>query len=115
MSRPPDRIEPMLQPLRELWLKHPDQRLGQLVANAGRDKAGFTRDLFNVEDDDLWDGLQRDLGEDIPYPFGPDAAVGVCECENHSPSRWLYHYPRDPEGVVRCSQCDRVAYEQPDE
>lgn len=62
--RPPERIEPMLSLLREAWLRNPDQRLGQLVGNAARepragDPRGRYRDPFEVEDDEMWKGLER--------------------------------------------------------
>jgi hypothetical protein len=60
-----DRIEPMLALLREAWYRYPDQRLGQLVGNAARDAEdanvfgyGRYRDPFNVEDDEMWEGLK---------------------------------------------------------
>ena len=42
----------------------PDQRLGQLVGNAARrpvvgDPRGRYRDPFDVEDDEMWRGLER--------------------------------------------------------
>lgn len=53
----------MLVLLREAWVRNPDQRLGQLIGNAARDTsrpAGSDyRDPFNVEDDELWKGLER--------------------------------------------------------
>lgn len=65
MSRPADRIEPMLALLRQAWYAHPDQRLGQLIGNAARQPGtdnGFGnevyRDPFNVEDDELWQSLK---------------------------------------------------------
>lgn len=71
--RPPQRIEPMLALLRKAWERYPDQRLGQLVGNAGRnpDTDGY-RDPFNVEDDHMWAGLAKLVeGEYDPGPFGP--------------------------------------------
>jgi hypothetical protein len=53
----------MLRLLKAAWEGNPDQRLGQLVANAGRDprrRPGEDyRDLFEGEDDELWEGLER--------------------------------------------------------
>jgi hypothetical protein len=69
MGRPVARIEPMLAALRAVWLAHPDWRLGQVVGNAARDPEqdngfgyGEYRDPFNVEDDQVWDGLRRLAG-----------------------------------------------------
>lgn len=66
MSRPADRIEPMIALLRSAWLSNPDWRLGQLLGNAARDPEAFNefgvpsyRDPFNVEDDEMWSGLAR--------------------------------------------------------
>ncbi|HET9893200.1 MAG TPA: hypothetical protein VFQ42_22170 [Mycobacterium sp.] len=49
MSRDPARIDRMCDLLRQLWHKHPDQRMGQLVANV-TDFNDFAQ-LFNIEDD----------------------------------------------------------------
>ncbi len=52
--RSPERIEPMLDKLREAWQLYPDMRLGQLiVACAG------TANIFGIEDDVLSVGLQQ--------------------------------------------------------
>ena len=63
MPRPAERIGPMLELIRKAWEVNPDQRLGQLVANAGRDPerppGEDYRDPFEVEDDELWRGLER--------------------------------------------------------
>lgn len=67
--RPVARTEPMLLALREAWEKNPDQRLGQLIGNAARDPSRDPgddyRDPFNVEDDQIWTGLER-LASDAP-------------------------------------------------
>lgn len=60
--RDPQRIEPLLAKIRELWAMVPDWRLGQLLYNASRylETTGYahtTIDLFNVEDDALLEGL----------------------------------------------------------
>jgi uncharacterized protein YihD (DUF1040 family) len=63
MPRPEQRIERMLALLDAAWRRHPDQRLGQLIGNAARDSTAAAgedyRDPFNVEDDELWAGLER--------------------------------------------------------
>lgn len=52
--RSAERIEPMLDKLREAWQLYPDMRLGQLiVACAGTDH------IFGIEDDVLSIGLQQ--------------------------------------------------------
>lgn len=51
--RNPDRIEPMLGLIRRIWLKNPDLRLGQLIANC------VDMDyLYFVEDGELATSLQ---------------------------------------------------------
>ena len=56
----------MLTLLAAAWRRHPDQRLGQLIGNAARDPVavnefghGEYRDPFNIEDDEMWAGLER--------------------------------------------------------
>lgn len=53
--RDPNRIEPTLNAIREAWVKVPDWRLGQLIANAVRVHTGGALDCdpFYVEDDDM--------------------------------------------------------------
>lgn len=61
--RPAARRVVMLALLERAWDQYPDQRLGQLIGNAGRVPSsvglGEYRDPFNVEDDEMWDGLRR--------------------------------------------------------
>jgi uncharacterized protein YihD (DUF1040 family) len=47
--RDPKRIEPILSLIREIWTKHPDLRLTQLIMNA----LNINRDPYYIEDDDL--------------------------------------------------------------
>jgi hypothetical protein len=74
VTRPPARIQPMLDLLRQAWEKHPDQRLGQIIGNAARrdpekgEAVGRYRDPFNVEDDEMWKGLERLAGEGDSAP-----------------------------------------------
>jgi hypothetical protein len=68
VSRPIDRIAPMLAEVERVWRAHPDWRLGQVIGNAAREPGhGAYRDPFNVEDDAMWQGLMA-----IESP--PDAA-----------------------------------------
>ena len=57
------RIPEMVEVLRTLWEKHPDQRLGQLIVNVASMIDGFELNrptaLSLVEDDDMLDGLLR--------------------------------------------------------
>lgn len=49
--RDPDRIEPFLDALGELWKRHPDMRFGQLFMNLVRDERGGFHDTWEWEDD----------------------------------------------------------------
>lgn len=59
--RDPERIEPMLALVAEVWRKHPDLRLGQLIDDAAvfANDAGGTSPVFSIEDDVLANGLRR--------------------------------------------------------
>ena len=46
--RDPNRIDKVLNEIKEIWKKYPDLRLGQLLCNVLRDPA-----LYYVEDNDL--------------------------------------------------------------
>lgn len=50
--RDPARIRPTLDAIAEIWARHPDIRLGQLLAHASGN-----RDIFQIEDDALLRGL----------------------------------------------------------
>jgi hypothetical protein len=52
--RNPDRIEPILNELKTLWLKYPDLRLGQLISLCNRD-------VFNIGDVELITILKNKL------------------------------------------------------
>jgi hypothetical protein len=53
--RDPERIEPFLQQLKELWLQVPDWRFGQLVENVVIDISM----LWGMEDSDFLTLLER--------------------------------------------------------
>jgi hypothetical protein len=55
--RDPDRIDPLLAQLAELWRLSPDLRLGQLLSNAAYLVGG--PDLRVIEDDRLLTGLAK--------------------------------------------------------
>ena len=57
--RDPNRIPEILQRIKEIWEKDPDQRLGQLILNACRNKTAAWPDVFGVEDDALMEGLKE--------------------------------------------------------
>lgn len=52
--RDPERIEPILSLIREIWIKAPDLRLTQLIMNA----LNVNYDPYYIEDDDLEKGLK---------------------------------------------------------
>lgn len=55
--RDPARIEPTLDAIREIWIKHPDMRLGQLLWVSMSGRSG--PDLFSIEDEPLVARLQE--------------------------------------------------------
>lgn len=59
--RDPARIDDMIGVLREVWLREPDLRLGQLIFNAARICDADIDDIFFIEDDALRNGLVRYL------------------------------------------------------
>jgi hypothetical protein len=66
-GRDPERIDRILSLLREVWMKVPDWRLGQIVHNAVEPK-GRCPEIFYVEDDrmeQLLSGLESGLSEMI--------------------------------------------------
>lgn len=57
--RNPDRIDPILNELKTLWLKYPDLRLGQLVCLGAK----HSHNLFYVEDVELIENIKEILEE----------------------------------------------------
>lgn len=58
--RDPSRIDEILSAIREYWMKNPDLRLGQIIANSKRAYDGrLNCDPFYIEDDKLIEGLSR--------------------------------------------------------
>jgi hypothetical protein len=57
MPRDPNRIDPIIEKIVELWRLVPDQRLCQILGNAVRHSTGDA-DLFYVEDEDLLSGIK---------------------------------------------------------
>ena len=53
-TRKRGRISPVIRKLEEVWREHPDLRLGQLLIDCAGDK-----DLFNLEDDELMEAMER--------------------------------------------------------
>ena len=56
--RDPQRIEQILDVLREVWESQPDLRLGQIVVNAIRPSESCPQ-IFSAEDDLLLEGLHE--------------------------------------------------------
>ncbi|CAM3956142.1 DUF1040 family protein [Ectopseudomonas alcaliphila] len=59
--RDPERIDDMLDLIREVWQSNPDLRLGQLIVNAARMHEPATEKIFHIEDGSLAKGLMRYL------------------------------------------------------
>lgn len=55
--RDPDRIDKVLNRIKEIWKKFPDLRLGQLILNVIQDPA-----LYYIEDADLAELLEKFYG-----------------------------------------------------
>ena len=51
--RDPNRIEPILETIRKIWLEHPDYRLMQLLGNV------YRGDPYYIEDDVLMERLKE--------------------------------------------------------
>ncbi len=62
--RDPARIDVVLAAIREVWLQHPDMRLGQIIASSTR-KCILCPGIFYVEDDELLKKIQ-DTFKDQP-------------------------------------------------
>lgn len=55
-----NRIKKTLNKIEEYWIKNPDMRLGQIIANCLRAYDGrLNCDPFFIEDDDLLKGLEK--------------------------------------------------------
>lgn len=63
--RDPGRIPWIMSKLAQLWMKYPDQRLGQLVCNLARDEFGQTNmnRVWAMEDDILEDNIESAIEE----------------------------------------------------
>jgi predicted transcriptional regulator len=59
--RDPERIDEMLDLIREVLQNNPDLRLGQLIVNAVRMREPTTENIFCIEDGSLAKGLRRYL------------------------------------------------------
>jgi len=56
-----NRIEPMLNDLKELWQKHPDLRLCQLLSWLAGNSGWKNNDLFYLEDNVVMERIQKEL------------------------------------------------------
>lgn len=59
--RDPDRIDDMLDLIREVWQGNPELRLGQLIVNAARMHKSTSDNIFYIEDGSLAKGLRHYL------------------------------------------------------
>ena len=59
--RDPERIDEILDLVREVWTQEPDLRLAQLIFNAARFEQENLKDVYNIEDSPLRKGLTRYL------------------------------------------------------
>ncbi len=57
--RDKNRIEPLLEQIKELWLKYPDLRLTQLLSNVAITDGWKDNDLYHLEDDKLSDAILK--------------------------------------------------------
>ena len=54
--RDSDRIDPLLNLIREFWKRHPDLRLGQMITSLADLSE---QDVFLIEDENLKAGLEK--------------------------------------------------------
>ncbi len=52
--RDPERIEPMLETIKEIWKENPDLRLGQLLCNAVPESL-----IYYIEDEALIEAVKK--------------------------------------------------------
>ena len=68
--RNPERIDRILEKIKILWKKYPDQRLGQLLFNYTRfgtraEKLGTIKDIFFYGDDSIESDLTKALEHEV--------------------------------------------------
>ena len=83
-EREPSRIDPMLDALQELWHRHPDYRLTQLVVNL---TGKVAPEVFYCEDEALERQIHRWL-EHGPTKWEPSMAPPVSPASGDIPERW---------------------------
>ena len=69
--RDPERIDEILDLVRQVWLQDPDLRLGQIIVNAARPRNACP-EIFAVEDTALRRGLARFLENLRQRPRRPE-------------------------------------------
>lgn len=77
-ARDPGRIAGILAKITDVWMRHPDWRLGQLVVAAAV-QGGHTSDPFYVEDDAILAGLDA-------LPDTESIECPVCERRSWNPN-----------------------------
>ena len=68
--RSPERIEPMLEKIKEAWVLYPDMRLGQLLATCTQ-----LANISGVEDDELLRGIEEYI-DSMKKAFGESSGGG---------------------------------------
>jgi len=56
--RNPNRIEPIIEKIKKLWLKNPDYRFGQLIMVIIKTEEQNIK-LFNLEEDELLEKIEE--------------------------------------------------------
>jgi len=65
MTRDPKRIPKVLEVIREIWEKVPDQRFGQLIYNLTQFSEIKEKDVYYIEDDELIRKIKKALKEKL--------------------------------------------------
>lgn len=68
--RSPERIEPMLEKIKEAWVLYPDMRLGQLLATCTQ-----LANISGVEDEELLRGIEEYI-DSMKKAFGESSGGG---------------------------------------
>lgn len=68
--RSPERIEPILEKIKEAWVLYPDMRLGQLLATCTQ-----LANISGVEDDELLRGIEEYI-DSMKKAFGESSGGG---------------------------------------
>lgn len=68
--RSPERIEPILEKIKEAWVLYPDMRLGQLLATCTQ-----LANISGVEDEELLRGIEEYI-DSMKKAFGESSGGG---------------------------------------